>query len=397
MSVNFKFPYNGQTVDVEDYYVRIDPFTQGTLWTCGLNNNGQLGDNTTVDKSSPVQTVAFGSTWKQIYHGNTHSIGLKTDGTMWTWGANANGQLGDNTTVSKSSPVQAVTFGSNWVTAAAGLNFSAAIKNDGTLWLWGANTSGQLGDNTTVNKSSPVQAVTTGTNWLTVSCGYADTFAIKTLGTLWGWGLNGQGQLGDNTIVNKSSPVQTISLTSNWVQVSCSGVDTNNNSTIALKSNSTLWAWGSNASGQIGDNTTVSKSSPVQTVTFATNWKSCSINAQASVGIKTDGTLWTWGSNAKGQLGDNTAVNKSSPIQTVSNVKTWIKVSMGYSAATAVKSDGTLWTWGNNSNGQLADNTTVNKSSPVQTTLFGSNWKTMGLSGGADKKTGFIYRVDPFI
>ena len=126
-------------------------------------------------------------------------------------------------------------------------------------------------------------------------------------------------------------------------------------------------------------------------------WTQVSCGYYHTAGIQTPGTLWTWGLNSYGQLADGTNVDKSSPIQTVSNVNTWIKVSMGYSAATAVKSDGTLWTWGNNSNGQLADNTTVNKSSPVQTTLFGSNWKTMGLSGGADKKTGFIYRVDPFI
>ena len=131
--------------------------TDGTLWSWGYNSSGQLGLGNGTSYSSPKQVGSL-TTWSDVACGTDFSFGLKTDGTMWTWGANANGQLGDNTTVSKSSPVQAVTFGSNWVTAAAGLNFSAAIKNDGTLWLWGANTSGQLGDNTTVNKSSPVQA-----------------------------------------------------------------------------------------------------------------------------------------------------------------------------------------------------------------------------------------------
>lgn len=230
MSVNFKFPYNGQTVDVEDYYVKIDPFTQGTLWSCGSNNNGQLGDNTTSDKSSPVQ---------------------------------------------------ATTFGSTWVTAAAGLNFSAAIKTDGTLWLWGANSKGQLGDNTTVDKSSPVQAVTTGANWLTVSCGYANAFGIKTLGTLWGWGLNGQGQLGDNTTVNKSSPVQTVTFAKNWQQVSAGY-----SFTAAIKTDGTVWCWGQNLGGQVGDNTTVNKSSPVQTVTTGNTWKSVAAGTNFSFMIK---------------------------------------------------------------------------------------------------------------
>lgn len=403
MTTNFKFPYNGQTVDFDDYYVRVDPFTQGTLWNVGLGSSGQLGDNTAVNKSSPVQTVAFGQNWRLISCGVLAKLGLKTDGTLWGWGLNTSGGLGDNTTVNKSSPVQTVAYGTNWVTASMGSTTSAGIKTDGTLWLWGNNGNGQVGDNTTVSKSSPVQTVAFGTNWLKVSCGYKHCHAIKTNGTLWSWGNNAYGQLGDNTTVAKSSPVQTVTFASNWIQVSSGGSQQAASMKFfagAIKSDGTLWGWGHNGYGQLGDNTTVLKSSPVQTVSFGTNWKTCSFGFGSGAGIKNDGTLWTWGRNNFGQLGDNTTIHKSSPVQTVVGGNTWINVSIGYNTL-AIKSDGTLWAWGVNSQGHLGDNTTVDKSSPIQTVLGGTNWKTISTTNSATSANnatcGYIYRIDPTI
>ena len=397
MSVNFKFPYNGQTVDVEDYYVKIDPFTQGTLWSSGQATYGQLGDNTTVNKSSPVQTIAFGQNWKQVCCSGLSKVALKTDGTLWSWGYNTQGTLGDNTTVNKSSPIQTVMGGTNWASINAGLYFAAGIKTDGTLWMWGYNSSGQLGDNTTVNKSSPVQTAAFGTNWKQVACGYRHTTAIKTDGTLWSWGINNQGSLGDNTTVSKSSPVQTTTFTSNWIQVCCAGqATTANNSTTAIKSDGTLWTWGGNVSGQLGDNTTVNKSSPIQTVTGGTNWKSCSMSCTQVAAIKNDGTLWGWGRNDLGELGDNTVANKSSPVQTVTGGNNWVKVSAGY-CTTAIKADGSLWTWGYNGWGTLGDNTIVNKSSPIQTVMGGTNWKVSQSNSAIEPASAFIYRVDSFL
>jgi len=203
----------------------LDQFVGNTLFTWGYNAQGQLGDNTVANKSNPVQTVAGGINWKQISgSSNTHTVGIKTDGTLWAWGQNANGQLGDSTIINRSSPVQTIAFGTNWKQVSSGY-YTAAIKTDGTLWTWGPNvTYGQLGDNTVAPKSSPVQTVAFGTNWKQVSAGFQFTAAIKTDGTFWNWGINTPyGQLGDNTIINRSSPVQTIAYGTNWKQVACGG------------------------------------------------------------------------------------------------------------------------------------------------------------------------------
>jgi hypothetical protein len=343
------------------------------LMRWGRNGSGQLGDNTVVKKSSPVQTIAYGANWKSVFCGFTHTVAVKSDGTLWTWGSNATyGQLGDNTVAAKSSPVQTIAFGTNWKQVSAGYQSTAAIKTDGTLWLWGNNTYGNLGDNTTVRKSSPIQTIAGGTNWKQVACGYRHTAAIKADGTLWCWGYNAYGALGNNTITNRSSPVQTVTGETNWKQVSGGQYHS-----AAIKNDGTLWCWGYNNAGQLGDNTTAHKSSPVQTTAYGTNWKQVYSGAYHCTAIKTDGTLWAWGNNS-GTLGDNTISNKSSPVQTIAFGTNWKQVSGGTYHTAAIKTDGTLWCWGWNDDGELGDNTATNSySSPVQTILYGQNWKSV--------------------
>ena len=361
-----------KTAFVSDAFL-LDQFVGNTLFCWGFNSHGALGDNTATSKSNPVQTVTGGINWKQVASGNNNTAVIKTDGTLWRWGLNTNGQLGDNTATKKSSPVQTIAFGTNWKSVSCGLYNTAAIKTDGTLWTWGDNSNGQLGDNTIANspwgKSSPVQTIAFGTNWKQVSAGSGHTAAIKTDGTLWTWGSNNLGQLGDNTTAYKSSPVQTVTFGTNWKQVSCGSIVTS-----AIKTDGTLWTWGGNGYGQLGDNTIVSKSSPVQTIAFGTNWKQISSGSN-TVAIKTDGTLWTWGGNGYGQLGDNTIVSKSSPVQTIAFGTNWKQVSASISTTAAIKTDGSLWLWGRNAYGNLGDNTTTNRSSPVQTSAYGNNWK----------------------
>jgi alpha-tubulin suppressor-like RCC1 family protein len=391
MSTPFRFKNaDNTTVDFEDYYVRADYFRSGNLWVRGANGYGGLGDNTIVRKSSPVQTIAWGSNWKSVTTGRFHTAAIKTDGTLWTWGRNNNSQLGDNTTANKSSPVQTIAFGTNWKQVSAGNSNTAGIKTDGTLWTWGANANGQLGDNTIVAKSSPVQTITFGTNWMQVSSGYVNLFmaAIKTDGTLWTWGANATyGQLGDNTVAPKSSPVQTVAFGTNWKQVTSGGFHC-----AATKTDGTLWGWGRNDSGQLGDNTVAPKSSPVQTVAFGTNWKQVSCGYTHTAAIKTDGTLWVWGSNANGALGDNTTTSRSSPVQTVTGGNNWKIVACGYRNTAAVKTDGTLWAWGHNNNGQLGDSSVTSRSSPIQSIMYGTNWKEV--SSGAAQIVAIQYQDD---
>ena len=369
----------GKTLIEKDYLISVYPnllnqFDTPMLMTWGANSNGQLGDNTVTSKSSPVQTIACGANWKQISCVYNSTVAIKTDGTLWTWGFNNNGQLGDNTVTSKSSPVQTIAGGTNWkILSRGGIYHMVAIKTDGTLWTWGYNVYGQLGDNTGTSRSSPVQTIAGGTNWKQVASGGYYCAAIKTDGTLWLWGDNTHGGLGDNTSTARLSPVQTIAFGTNWMQVSAG-----TSFTAAIKTDGSLWLWGNNAYGQLGDNTVLRKSSPVQTITRGNNWKQVSCGDTHTVAVKTNGTLWSWGDNSSGKLGDNTtAARRSSPVQTVAFGTNWKQVSAGYYSTAAIKTDGTLWAWGYNAGGQLGDNTTTNRSSPVQTILYGTTWKSV--------------------
>jgi hypothetical protein len=381
MTTNFRFNNGGTITDFSDAFIRRDIFSKGGLFTWGSAGAGQLGDNTRTAKSSPVQTVASGTSWKQIsgsgYYGG-NMAGIKTDGTLWIWGTYI--ALGDNGVYGGvSSPIQTVAGGSNWKQVSTSNDVTGAIKTDGTLWMWGRNAEGALGDNTSANKSSPVQTVSGSAIWKQVS---ANTVvgAIKTDGTLWMWGDNFYGQLGDNTRTLRSSPIQTVSGGTNWKQIS-----TNGSNAGAVKTDGTLWMWGLNTSGQLGDNTRTNTSSPIQTVAGGSNWKQVYAGGSTTAAIKTDGTLWLWGSNTgfgPGQLGDGTILAKSSPVQTVAGGTNWKQVSGNYAMA-AIKTDGTLWTWGDNSNGQLGDGTTSHKSSPIQTLAGGTDWKQVTMEGYA--------------
>ena len=384
-----KFVTKSYLMDVYPYLTTVGSVKFSGLWTWGDNLYGGLGDNTLTDKSSPIQTIAGGTNWKQVACGSSHTVAIKTDGTLWNWGGNGLGPLADSTITHRSSPIQTITGGTNWKQVACGFAHTAAIKTDGTLWTWGTNAYGQLADNTFTPKSSPVQTIAGGTNWKQVSGGNVNTMAIKTDGTLWLWGQNTNGQLGDNTIVPKSSPVQTIAGGTNWSQVACGYTHT-----AAIKTDGTLWNWGNNTSGNLGDSTNTNKSSPVQTITGGTNWKQVSAGYRHTMAIKTDGTLWLWGQNTNGQLGDSTITSNSSPVQTIAGGTNWKQVACGYRSIAAIKTDGTLWTWGYNFNGGLGDSTITHRSSPIQTIAGGTNWKQV--AGGQYHTTAIQENGDDF-
>jgi alpha-tubulin suppressor-like RCC1 family protein len=362
----------------------IDCFTGKELFVWGRNTSGNLGDNTTVFKSAPVQTVSRGTNWKYIEASASGagvkpstSAGIKADGTLWMWGSNINGILGTNNIIDQSSPVQTVSGGTNWkdISLSSG-GAVASIKTDGTLWLWGDNNTGQLGNENVISMSSPVQTVSRGTNWKNIDVSSSHTSAIKTDGTLWLWGFGGCGELGDNNNGNlnrKSSPIQTILGGANWQSVSISAFIT-----LATKTDGTLWSWGRNNYGQLGLNDTILRSTPTQMVSNGTMWRSVSAGPFHSAGIKTDGSLWIWGRNeTSGFLGDNTAIDKSSPVQTISGGTNWRLVRAAHFNTRAIKTDGTLWLWGNGFAGLNGNEDLFSKSSPVQTVTGGTNWKTV--------------------
>lgn len=324
--------------DVGAGYSSLGIALNGTLWSWGANCCGQLGDNTTVGKSSPVAVVGGFTDWCAVTSGKTTAangattFGIRSNGSLWGWGRNNSGQLGDNTTVNKSSPVCiAANNWMDWCNISIANTHALGIRKNGTIWSWGTNANGPVGDNTTVSKSSPVSVVGGFTDWTRITAGAGTSVAVRNNGTLWAWGYNNKGQLGDNTTVNKSSPVSVIGGFTDWCDVTMGLYHT-----IALRANGTAWAWGCNNFGSLGDggSSIVNKSSPVAVTGGITNWCEISAGCNHSMGLTTSGVLWGWGFNNIGQAGFNGA--SCSPILVSGGITTWCKVSAGHSHTLAV-------------------------------------------------------------
>jgi alpha-tubulin suppressor-like RCC1 family protein len=354
------------------------PATSGYLKTWGNNQYGQLGiNNTTSYIQSPVQSGSLNN-WIIVSAGQQWAHAIKNDNTLWAWGRNTgDGQLGDGGAINRSSPTQIGAL-NNWANITNGDRHTLAIKTDGTLWGWGRGDGGQLGlgDQSSFTSPKQVGALTT---WSKISAGVADPLnasysssaAIKNDGTLWTWGVNRYGQLGLNSRSNYSnaSPNQVGALT-NWSDVDMSW------HTVAVKTDGTLWAWGVNYAGQLGTNNLSYRSSPVQ-IGADTNWSKISVSPVFTLAIKIDGTLWAWGQNSSGQLGLGNQISKSSPTQ-VGTLTNWSSISGTKSTnsfALAIKNDGTLWAWGYGGTGQLGFGNSSNYFSPKQVGS-GTNWVT---------------------
>ena len=349
----------------------------GRLWTWGQNDLGQLGDGTTLNKSVPVLITVAGVSWTAVAVAQRHIIGLTTQNTIYAWGGNVGGALGDGTTINRSSPVQIGSL-SNWTAISASLSYSTAINSQGSLYTWGDGTqytTGQLNDNT--NKSSPVivKVLTTTTSWNYVTCIVDNSYGIKNDGSLWTWGNNTGGQLGDGTTINKSSPIQIG--TSSW-----SMVTGGYRCTTAITTAGELYAWGYNGYGNLGDGTTTDRLSPVKI--GSSSWLMVSAGISWVLGITLNGSLYAWGGNQTGFLGDGTVVAKSSPVKIGSS--SWSMVSGANYHSAAIDAAGRMFSWGRNANGEIGDGTTISKSSPV---LIGSSsWTFVATASGISNNGG---------
>lgn len=357
----------------------------GTVLTWGGNSLGQLGNGTTVNTNTPVQASGL-TGMTAVAAGPSQTIALKSDGTVWAWGYNGLGQLGNGSSTNSSTAVKV--SGLTGVTEiAAGQYHMMALKSDGTVWAWGANNWGQLGNVTASTCTSaagssydcstiPLQ-ITALSGISAIAAGADHTLALKSDGTVWAWGANVNGQLGNGKITFGSvSPAQVTGLTG--ISAIATGAGMSHN--LALKSDGTVWAWGYNGLGQIGNSTTTDVFTAAQ-LTALTGISAITGGKTQSIALKSNATLWAWGLNSTGELGTGNTTQSTAPIQ-IGALSGVTGVAAG-GHGIAQKSDGTVWTWGANSNGQLGNGVATNSSTPVQ---------VLGLLG-----LGVLNLADPYV
>lgn len=357
----------------------INYIIENTAWAWGQNTCGALGINSLGDASNqPVLVVGNFTNWCRVSTGLLfNSSGVRQNGTAWAWGNNSNGQIGDNTNAAnRTSPVSVVGGFTDWSGISSGRLHTAGLRQNGTIWSWGYGTLGRLGDNTAVAKSSPVSVVGGFTDWCQVSAGGTFSLGLRTNSTIWSWGYNGCGQLGDNTTINKSSPVSVVGGFTDWCQVAagCSH-------SLAVRTNGTAWAWGCNAYGKLGDNTVVAKTSPVTVVGGFVDWCQGAAGGSHSLGVRTNGSAWGWGSGGGGHLGNNCTTSRSSPVSVVGGFTDWCQVSAGSCHSLGVRQNGTAWAWGGNTACQLGDGTSTGRSSPVSILSTYTDWCQVSAGG----------------
>jgi alpha-tubulin suppressor-like RCC1 family protein len=333
--------------------------SDGSLWTWGSNLYGQLGESGRTNTKIPVRLGT--GTWSAVSAGIKHVLAIKSDGTLWAWGDNYYGQVGNGYYGITYNLLQKISSETTWVSVSAGDSHSHAIKSDGTLWAWGRNSWGELGDGFTDEKHVPTK-IGAATDWATVSAGAYHGVGLKTNGSLWAWGDNGWGQRGDDTTDLKPTqgPTQIGSATG-WLSARTEWAHS-----FAIKPDGTLWAWGYNLGSMFGNGTSLS-SNPTPTQIGSSSYLAAAPGYKHSLAIKSDGTLWGCGSNEFGQVGTGT-VGQFSVEDTFAQVgseTTWLFASAGKMHSLAIKSDGSLWAWGDNIYGELGDGSTLQKSRPV--------------------------------
>jgi alpha-tubulin suppressor-like RCC1 family protein len=362
----------------------------GRVWTWGYEWHGVLGRKLSIidpitDQSTPKPVEVSNGNLRNVTDiatGEAHVLALKDDGTVWTWGNNNYGQLGDGTTSDNGAPKQ-VSGLNNVKSIAAGLFYSVALKNDGTVWTWGYNRYGQLGDGEFSRyEPRPVQVM--GLSGIVkVYAGYNHNIAIDRNGNVWTWGSNDCGELGDGTNVSRCTPIRLAGL------AGIKDVALGSSYTVVLDGDGTVRAWGENYGGWLGDGTTTLQYSPV-TVKGLDHVTSIATGEGISFAIRDDGTTRTWGLNSAGLMGNGIRDQKVYQVGKVSDMSGIVQFAVGAIHVLGIKADGSLWGWGDNQFGEMGiGETDSNTYTPMKITLVDPGTATSGptpvISNSSDK------------
>ncbi len=338
----------------------------GPLKGWGWNNYGQLDSGVTTDQAQATPERISLSSVVSVGAGQYHSLAVRRDGSVWAWGKNTSGQLGNGTTAESASPVQVAGL-TGAQAVAAGWDHSLALRDDGTVWAWGANYSGQLGNGSTTPSLVPVQV--TGLSGITaIAANRSQSFAVGADGTLWAWGYNGYGQLGDGTVVDQLSPVPVLS---GVLQVAAGYLHT-----LALRSDGSVWAWGANYFGQLGRGTQTSSEPTPQMVAGLRPASAVGAGYDHSLVVAATGSVYAWGYNQYGQAADASLVEAVLAPEQVQGLTGIVAVAGGLYHSLALTANGRVYGWGSDAHGQLGDGTANLEAQPVP---------TLGLAKGVDE------------
>ncbi|MCC5805087.1 MAG: hypothetical protein JJU00_02050 [Opitutales bacterium] len=342
------------------------------MWAWGANDRGQLGLDTPY-YVSPEPVGASGTDWKAVSAGAGFSLAIDGQNRLWGWGRNQEGTLGDGTTTDRPTPVP-VDGDSTWISVSARSDFAVGIKTDGSLWAWGRNNNGRVGDGTTGGlRTSPVPVVLPDEAEIafgSVSSGEWHTLAIATDGSLWAWGRNNVGQLGDDSGSDQNTAVMVDSGEGNpWTAVSAG-----HSHSAAIREDGSLWTWGAGSSGRLGHGSISNITVPTQVE--GEGWNSVAAGNSHTLALR-EGVLWAWGSNFSHVFGDGTNTSSNVPVEVGGE---WEFVAAGVVHSAGIDTDGRLWLWGNNDYGQLGDGSATMSASPVEVAGSG-NWKAVALEG----------------